>query len=78
MRSILKFAVSIAVADSRSRTNHSDAQKARVFITDSQSWQMTGNSGGRKMALPAIERRRPSANRGDHQDLRRPMLFGGG
>jgi len=24
----------------------SGAQKARVFITDSQSWQMTGNSGG--------------------------------
>jgi len=23
-----------------------DGQKARVFITDSQSWQMTGNSGG--------------------------------
>jgi hypothetical protein len=52
----------------------SDAQRAGVFITDSQSWQMTGNSGGFERCLSRpFERRRPTANRGDHQDLRRTM-----
>ena len=42
----------------------SDAQRARVFITDSQSWQMTGNSGGQAMPHGGhFERRRSPANR---------------
>jgi hypothetical protein len=47
MRSILKLAVlSLLLIPAAAQTSTSDAQKARVFITDSQSWQMTGNSGG--------------------------------
>jgi hypothetical protein len=38
---LLVFAVLVACAAAQSND-----QKARVFITDSQSWQMTGNSGG--------------------------------
>jgi hypothetical protein len=47
MRSILKFAaLSLLLIPAAAQTSTSDAQNARVFITDSQSWQMTGNSGG--------------------------------
>jgi hypothetical protein len=47
MRSILKLAVlSLLLIPAAAQTSTSDPQKARVFITDSQSWQMTGNSGG--------------------------------
>jgi hypothetical protein len=46
MRSITKIAVlSLLLIPAAAQTSSSD-QKARVFITDSQSWQMTGNSGG--------------------------------
>jgi len=46
MRSLTKIAVlSLLVIPVAAQTSNSD-QKARVFITDSQSWQMTGNSGG--------------------------------
>jgi hypothetical protein len=46
MRSITKIAVlSLLLIPAAAQTSGSD-QKARVFITDSQSWQMTGNSGG--------------------------------
>ena len=49
MRSIIKFAVlSLLLIPAAAQTSTSDAQKARVFITDSQSWQVTGNSGGSK------------------------------
>jgi PEGA domain len=45
MRSVIKLAVlSLLLLPAAAQT--SDPQKARVFITDSQSWQMTGNSGG--------------------------------
>jgi hypothetical protein len=47
MRSILKFAtLSLLLIPAAAQTSISDAQKARVFITDSQSWQMSGNGGG--------------------------------
>jgi hypothetical protein len=47
MRSILKFAVlSLLLIPAAAQTSTSNSQQARVFITDSQSWQMTGNSGG--------------------------------
>jgi len=47
MRSVIKLAVlSLLLIPAAAQTSTSDAQKARVFITDSQSWQMTGNSGG--------------------------------
>jgi len=49
MRFFIKFAVlSLLLIPAAAQTSTSDAQKARVFITDSQSWQMTGNSGGSK------------------------------
>jgi len=45
MRFFTTFAVlSLLLIPAAAQT--SDAQRARVFITDSQSWQMTGNSGG--------------------------------
>ena len=45
MRFVIKLAVlSLLLLPVAAQT--SDPQKARVFITDSQSWQMTGNSGG--------------------------------
>ncbi|MBZ5570339.1 MAG: PEGA domain-containing protein [Acidobacteriia bacterium] len=44
MRRIFGFlVVSLLVLSAAAQSND---QKARVFITDSQSWQMTGNSGG--------------------------------
>jgi hypothetical protein len=47
MRSILKFAtLSLLLIPAAAQTSISDAQRARVFITDSQSWQMSGNGGG--------------------------------
>jgi hypothetical protein len=47
MRAVINFAVlALLVIPAAAQTSTSDAQKARVFITDSQSWQMTGNSGG--------------------------------
>jgi PEGA domain len=47
MRSVIKFAaLSLLLIPAAAQTSTSDAQRARVFITDSQSWQMTGNSGG--------------------------------
>jgi hypothetical protein len=47
MPSIIKFAVlSLLLIPAAAQTSTSDAQQARVFMTDSQSWQMTGNSGG--------------------------------
>src|SRR5271166_6515484 len=39
------FAVLLLAIASSAQTSNNN-QKARVFITDSQSWQMTGNSGG--------------------------------
>jgi hypothetical protein len=49
MRFSIKFAVlPLLLISAAAQTSTSDAQKARVFITDSQSWQMTGNSGGSK------------------------------
>jgi PEGA domain len=45
MRFVIKLVVlSLLLLPVAAQT--SDPQKARVFITDSQSWQMTGNSGG--------------------------------
>ena len=45
MRFAIKLAaLSLLLLPAAAQT--SDSQKARVFITDSQSWQMTGNSGG--------------------------------
>ena len=47
MRAVINFAVlALLVIPAAAQPSNSDAQKARVFITDSQSWQMTGNSGG--------------------------------
>src|SRR5271170_3497823 len=47
MRSVIYLAVlSLLLIPAAAKTSNSDTQKARVFITDSQSWQMTGNSGG--------------------------------
>jgi hypothetical protein len=47
MRSVISLAVlSLLLIPAAAQTSTSDAQKARVFITDSQSWQMTGSSGG--------------------------------
>jgi PEGA domain-containing protein len=47
MRSVTKIAVlSLLLIPAAAQTSSSDPQKARVFITDSQSWQMVGNSGG--------------------------------
>ena len=49
MRFFSKFAVlPLLLIPAAAQTSTSDAQKARVFITDSQSWQVTGNSGGSK------------------------------
>jgi hypothetical protein len=49
MRSVINFAaLSLLLIPAAAQTSTPDAQKARVFITDSQSWQMTGNSGGSK------------------------------
>ena len=46
MRSLINLAVlSLLLIPAAAQTSNSDT-KARVFITDSQSWQMTGNSGG--------------------------------
>jgi hypothetical protein len=46
MRSVIHLVVlSLLLIPAAAKTN-SDAQKARVFITDSQSWQITANSGG--------------------------------
>jgi hypothetical protein len=47
MRTVINFAVLALLAiPAAAQPSTSDTQKARVFITDSQSWQMTGNSGG--------------------------------
>jgi hypothetical protein len=47
MRSVINFAVlALLVIPAAAQTSTSDEQRARVFVTDSQSWQMTGNSGG--------------------------------
>jgi hypothetical protein len=47
MRSVINLSVlSILVISVAAPAPASDVQKARVFVTDSQSWQMTGNSGG--------------------------------
>jgi PEGA domain-containing protein len=47
MRSVFTLALlALLLIPAAAQTSTSDAQKARVFITDSQSWQMTGNSGG--------------------------------
>lgn len=47
MRSLTQLAVlSLLLIPAAAQTSTSDPQKARVFITDSQSWQMTGSSGG--------------------------------
>jgi PEGA domain len=47
MRAVINFAIlALLVIPAAAQTSTSDAQQARVFITDSQSWQMTGNSGG--------------------------------
>jgi hypothetical protein len=47
MRSVINLAVlSLLLIPAAAQTSTSDAQKARVFITDSQSWQMSGSSGG--------------------------------
>jgi hypothetical protein len=47
MRAVINFAVlALLLIPAAAQTSTSDVQKARVFITDSQSWQMTGNSGG--------------------------------
>jgi len=47
MRAVINFAVlALLVIPAAAQTSTSDPQKARVFVTDSQSWQMTGNSGG--------------------------------
>ena len=46
MRSVINFAVLGLLLIPAAAQTSTDAQKARVFITDSQSWQMTGNSGG--------------------------------
>jgi PEGA domain len=49
MRFFSKFAVlPLLLIPAAAQISTSDAQKARVFITDSQSWQVTGNSGGSK------------------------------
>jgi len=46
MRSLAKFIfLALLVIPAVAQTSTSDA-KARVFITDSQSWQMSGSSGG--------------------------------
>jgi hypothetical protein len=46
MRAVINLAVlALLLIPAAAQTSTSD-QKARVFITDSQSWQMTGNSGG--------------------------------
>jgi len=46
MRLVLKFLVlSLLVYPAAAQTSTTDG-KARVFITDSQSWQISGNSGG--------------------------------
>jgi hypothetical protein len=47
MRLVLKFLVlSLFVLPVAAQASTDDAQKARVFITDSQSWQVSGSSGG--------------------------------
>jgi protein-tyrosine-phosphatase len=47
MRSAINLAVlSLLLIPAAASASTSDAQKARVFITDSQSWQITANSGG--------------------------------
>jgi len=54
MRSITNLAVlclllipaAAQTSTSAAATSGSDAQKPRVFVADSQSWQTTGNSGG--------------------------------
>lgn len=47
MRLVLKFLVlSLLVLPAAAQTSTDSEQKARVFITDSQSWQVSGNSGG--------------------------------
>jgi hypothetical protein len=49
MRRIFGFlVVSLLTLSAAAQSND---QKARVFITDSQSWQMTGNSGGSSSGL---------------------------
>ena len=44
--SLLLIPAAAQTSTPAAQTSGSDAQKPRVFITDSQSWQMTGNSGG--------------------------------
>lgn len=49
MRQILVFALSLllcAVAVAKEKQTSDDPDKPRVFITDSQSWEMSGHSGG--------------------------------
>lgn len=47
MRSIIHVAVlALFVIPAAAKTSTSDADKPRVFITDSQSWQIVGDSGG--------------------------------
>jgi len=44
MRRIFGFLIALLLA--ATALAQSNAQKPRVYVTDSQSWQMTGNSGG--------------------------------
>ena len=47
MRAVISLALlSLLPVLGAAAASTSDAQKARVFVTDSQSWQITGNSGG--------------------------------
>jgi len=47
MRSVIHLAVvALLLIPAAAPASASDAQRARVFVTDSQSWQITGNSGG--------------------------------
>ena len=47
MRAVINFAVlALLLIPAAAQPPTSDAEKARVFITDSQSWQITGDSGG--------------------------------
>jgi hypothetical protein len=60
MRTVINLAVlALLLIPAAAQASTSDAEKARVFITDSQSWQMTGNSGVRAMPLPAVRAAAP-------------------
>jgi len=64
---MLSFAAASLAQDKTATTTPADA--ARVFVTDSESWSVSGQAGGGGGAVQLVVWRRPERKRRDHQDF---------